>query len=253
MHSASRRRESGRRKSLTRALNTILLACRSNSCSGALDEALPEAQELIFMRSCPVRTARNTTADSENVVRKPDVVALFTSYLRRTIPDCQRYDFEDWCINQSAAEKEQASEKIKLEWLDVLQPWNVTFSKTTFDTSRLDSEYTAVGMTDLDGSDPSVASPVSVRGEKRKAGSPLQSGSGKRSRSTLTTSAAAVPLSHSAAENNGYEDPSILPSTDEQGAYYAIERLSAAWNITHCTVVQLTGECVTSHTVVCRG
>ena len=53
-----------------------------------------------------------------------------------------------------------------------------------------------------------------------------------------------------ASGSNSCSHAPLSITTDEQCAYYAIERLSAAWNITHCTVVQLSGECVINHMVI---
>lgn len=214
------------------------------------------------MRNDPVCISRSAAAEnfssSVDATRKPGIIAIFTSYLRKTVPDCQHYDFEDWCahLSQSSAEDENAAGKTKRVWLDVLQSWELKVSKTAFNVSRIDTKYTMVGLTDPEEPDPSVVQPVTSIGGKRKASHPLRSGSGKRSRSTRTTKAirpskipdAIVP--GGASGSNSCSHPPLSITTDEQCAYYAIERLSAAWNITHCTVVQLSGECVINHIVV---
>ena len=252
--SASESSETERYRPLVGALNTILLAFRSRPRSDATDDPLPKVQDLIFMRNDPIPVSRRREYGTENnkVQRKPDIIAIFTSYLYKAFPNCQDYDFEEWCthIGRMTAKrrKSAASKKDERGWLDILQPWEIKVSKATFVTSRMDTEYTTVGMKESDK--PEAGS------SKRKANKPLPSGSGKRSRSNGSASGTLPGNTHdntvpspSGVNDNTVPSPSgvtesdsDVSSADVQCAFYAIERLAAAWNVTHCTVVQLTGE-----------
>lgn len=228
--------ETDRYLPMTKALNAILIAFRGKAYPG-----LPMSNDdIIFMRNDPGYINADQKSRKLVTPKKPDVIGLLTSRLEDMLGDDEPRTFAKWCA--WAGRRKEKDEKHKLYWSDVQQFWEFKKSKEEITQAFwLDTrKYTLEAMLAKEVHLEVPASPTDRVSEnkKRKGDSPAvpsNSRAGKASRGSNLDSAG--------ARVEEVRDGNNSITTPEQCAYYAIERLSAAWHFTHCTGVEIDGKC----------
>lgn len=82
--------------------------------------------EIVFMLNDPqVIESRHLPLQINK--RKPDIICVFTSLLRRLNPDCAAYEFSDWQIHLAKQKREPL--ETKPTWKDIHLVWELKASK----------------------------------------------------------------------------------------------------------------------------
>ncbi|ESK81045.1 other 1 protein kinase [Moniliophthora roreri MCA 2997] len=239
--------EAERYKHLVSALNTVLCNFRSHKFKDLITPAELGDSELIFFTNDPAVITTQATGTE----RKPDIIATSPRTLENWFGVTDELEWTKLRDEINEGSKPRAG--LQRGWLDVLQPWELNKSKKSLRSERLEKVFSEKDLTEVaprddqvtekedhhaaDGPGPGTSS------RKRKHGSETDVESTSKRQKTLINN---PPLHESPVSNDQYDDapvPSMdkLCSPDEQLALYALERLNAAWNITHTTGILLRG------------
>lgn len=227
-------------------------------------------EEIVFMRNDP-SVIKSEYAYSDSL-RKPDVVATFVPYMQKRFGVLKDYDFEKMidCIadgsitttkvdlvdqgdgvgkiarvigkkltgrrktvTAKSTGKTPEAEPEPLQWIDVQQTWELKRTPDVRLKPCTDTVWNAEKLGEVT-SDSDLPSKVKV--EKGRDGTDRTAKSKNDSRSEPLPYASGLCTVGAQVTNEPKKDP------ESQCAYYAIERLSAAWYMTHSIVVMVDGE-----------
>ena len=217
-----------RNKTLSSALNTILTEFRDKEY-GHLPTPSRQAagEELIFMSNYQAFVESNHIANhASSSKRRPDIIATFTSTLRKHYTSGHKSKFEDWVRLASDGWFNDLLTR-KGRWIDVQLAWEIEPSHRN-DTDQHEEVSKAQGST-----------PPPMNTRKRQSDESL-SGDKKRVRVSEQTNGT-KPFHTLDKQRN------LIP--DLRCAYYALERLYAASTVTHSMAVLLEGESGLSHVI----
>ncbi|ESK83568.1 other 1 protein kinase, partial [Moniliophthora roreri MCA 2997] len=148
---------------------------------------------------------------------------------------------------------------LQRRWLDVLQPWELKKLQKSLGPERLEKAFSGKDLTEIAPRDDQVRKQAADRvaekgGNQAAGGSSTATSSGKRKRGSEAAIESSSKRQKSRIDNPSPRESSIsnaqypnasapsvdkLCSPDVQLAFYALERLRAAWNITHTTGILL--------------
>ena len=199
-------------------------------------------EEIIFLPNDPATiTSQHLHRDCDSAKRRPDVIAVFLSHLQERYEELQEKNWTAMAgeINRGKVKKlESGANRPPAKWIDIHQTWELKmdknkkleFSTRTWrkkDAPKADKLHLKRTREETNGSNDHPPS--------KKIGI-----SGTKSSATMTGSRSRISSLILPPEDGS----STRLSHDVQCAYYAIERLSAAWHITHSTVILLEGKCL---------
>uniref|UniRef100_A0A0W0G9D7 Fungal-type protein kinase domain-containing protein n=1 Tax=Moniliophthora roreri TaxID=221103 RepID=A0A0W0G9D7_MONRR len=237
--------EAERYKHLVSALNTVICNFRSRKFKDLITPAEMGDSELIFFTSDPAVLVTHVTGTE----KKPVIIAASPRTLKDWFGVTDELEWTKWRDEIKKGSKPRAG--LQRRWLDVLQPWELNKSKKSLRSERLEKVFSEKDLTEIaprddqvtekedhhaaDGPGPGTSS------RKRRRGSETDVESTSKRQKTLINNS---PLPESPIFNAQYANASAPPvdnlcSPDMQLAFYALERLSAAWNITHTTGILL--------------
>ena len=155
--------------------------------------------------------------------RRPDIIATFTSTLKKYHTSQSQTEFGDW-VQLVSDHRFLDLTSGKGQWLDVHQSWELDMSH---------KEYPVLHRESSESQDPTW--PLSSN-RKRQSDKAL-SGDRKRVRGlNPNQSSNSTPFQTVDKEKN------LVPEL--RCAYYAIERLRSAYHVTHSMTVHLEGKCI---------
>ncbi|EEB89019.1 hypothetical protein MPER_12938 [Moniliophthora perniciosa FA553] len=240
--------EAERYKHLVSVLNTILCNFRSHEFKDMITPDEMDDNELIFIANDPAVIK----ADVTGTERKPDIIATSLDTLNSWFSDWGQCVWTNWRSKIDKGSKPPAG--LDRRWLGARQPWELKRIRLLLKTGRLRQAYSVQDLTEIAPGDDKVIK----RTAEKKSNQPSNSsctGPGKRKRepedyieSTDSKKQKSLindpPLrkSHASDAQFANKPPPTsdnLCSPDVQLGYYALERLRAAWNITHATGVLL--------------
>ena len=168
-------------------------------------------------------TNEQTTIESDHIARhastskrKPDIIAISTSTLKKHFTNQRKTRFRDWV----RVVAEESSSDFICQWLDVHQSW------------ELDTMHRC----DQDQEEENTKTQDSIQ--------PLTDNRKRRSDESLSGDKKRARVSNPNNEPKPYQtlddDKNLVP--DLRCAYYAIERLRSACHVTHSMAVLLEGK-----------
>ncbi|KAI3605706.1 other 1 protein kinase [Moniliophthora roreri] len=237
--------EAERYKHLVSALNTVLCNFRSHKFKDLMTPAELGDSELIFVTNDPAVIVTQATGTE----RKPDIIATSPRTLENWFGVTDELEWTKLRDEINEGSKPRAG--LQRGWLDVLQPWVLNKSKKLLRSERLEKVFSEKDLTEVAPRDDQVTEKedhhtadgpgpgTSSRKRRRESETDVESTS-KRQRTLINN----CPLRESPISNAQYANASAPPldnlcSPDMQLAYYALERLCVAWNITHTTGIIL--------------
>lgn len=161
--------------------------------------------------------------------RKPDIIATFTSALYRTHGNYKDLGFEDWVCREAKRGKDQALSP-QLQWSDIHQSWDLDISRRFIPEFASDKHQNEVEQAHVMGR----SARVQPRNGLKRFADEEEHAQRKRARVQSHSNAERQPSS--IVDGRGH----LLPEL--RCAYYAAERFSAGWYISHSTAVLLEGK-----------
>lgn len=223
-------------RSLSTALNAVLhefrtrqfgdLPVPSERSDG--DELIFISNDLLMMESSHIREHLTKSK------RKPDIVATFTSKLQQAFDDPQGLSFEEWMYFNSKHEPAEPSSQ-KLQWTDIYQTWEMDL------TTRDDSNLLHEGHPNIDQTRPTDQPTASTSSTSSRRQNGLKRHSDEAEH--FPNKKARV-CGHSETERRPLQvvDDHFNLLPELRCAYFATERFSADWYISHSTAVLLQGD-----------
>ncbi|KAK0216566.1 hypothetical protein EDD85DRAFT_962350 [Armillaria nabsnona] len=177
--------------------------------------------------------------------RTPDLITILLSYLHKLDHEVEDFKYEEWVISvDSESEKWKQKWKDaarrggdgKTSWLDILSTWELKVHSVV-KCAELDERMSETKV--LGGTSSTPASNILHQASGSSTGAASsRSSAKKRSHAEAVGSEYASELTSSQKKPKTTDVNECL-TPDMQCAYYAIERLRAAWNVTHSIVLLL--------------
>lgn len=212
--------ETNQSNRLSTALNIVLLEFRSRQFGDLpipSDQTDSDGDELIFVSNDQLLVESKRIRDHmSNSKRTPDIVATFTSTLRQAFQDRKGLRFEDWAtLNAERGISKALSPGLK--WTDVYLTWDLNLSGVSVFSEK-----------------PSEPCLSRLQNGLKRPSDEEEQGQRKRARMSSQSETERRPSQITDGRGN------LLPEL--RCAYYATERLSAGWHISHSMAVLLEGE-----------
>lgn len=219
-------KEKDHQRLLSAALNIVLLEFRSRQF-GEMPTPSDQAngEELIFIPNKHTESSHIQDHISRSK-RKPDIIATFISTLRQVYDEHKDSTYEEWVRLDSECDSERSSTP-GLRWTDIHQVWEIDLPRK--DDPIIPDQYVKHAHPSKKSVDPSLSR--RQNGLKRPSDEEEHV---QRKRARVCSRPETEPLQF--MDNQG----NLMP--EFRWAYYAAERLSAGWYISHSTAVLLEGE-----------
>ena len=254
MLSSEKKLEKDRYHPISKALNAILREFRGKAYGDIPVPELRENEEVVYMPNDPA-TIESSHLKGERIARadrKPDVIGVFVPFFREMFKgnNVADFDFKDVVteIGKTHFSKTKRNFSCKPTWKDVQQTWEL---KNAGKEMKFPVENATWNTEDIlnrsldqpEEEEPKPQEKPTKRG--REGDDDTQKPPKKRScgGSSYTSSIFNEGEGSTSKFNlSGPPGNDTSLSHDVQCAFYAIERLRAAWFITHSTVMLLTGD-----------
>ncbi|PBK63617.1 hypothetical protein ARMSODRAFT_942005 [Armillaria solidipes] len=252
-----RRKSETRRYLLSTAINTIMLAYDGYHF-GQLPCLIGDERIIVIPNDPLVIESKKIKRDLPNAKRKPDNIFIQLSHLLKLDDRCEDFDYRAWVqsieteCKESKRVRKDADEKTS--WLEVHCSLELE-ARRVIECAPLDqlmSEKQVLGGTSFaPACDVLQFNDSKSESDRRLASQASSSSTGaasekKRSHPEAVGSEYASETT-SSQKKRKTSDLDELSTAETQCAYYAIERLRAAWNVTHSIVLLLDDNMLSIH------
>ena len=254
MLSSEKKLEKDRYHPISKALNAILREFRGKAYGDIPVPELRENEEVVYMPNDPA-TIESSHLKGERIARadrKPDVIGVFVPFFREMFEgnNVADFDFKDVVteIGKTHFSKTKRNFSCKPTWKDVQQTWEL---KNAGKEMKFPVENATWNTGDILNRPHYQMEEVQAKPEENpaKRGRDEEDDTQKPPKKKSCGGSSCVSSLFNEGEGSASglnmfgppgNDTTLTP--DVQCAFYAIERLRAAWFITHSTVMLLTGD-----------
>ena len=254
--SSGEKLEKDRYLPISSSLNAILSEFRDKAYKDIPAPKLRENEELLYIPNDPttIESKHLKDADITPAERKPDVIGVFVPFLRNMFDqdgiEDYNHDAMVTAIGQGKLVAKGGKGSCKPTWGDVQQTWELKNTNKKMEFPGEDAVWNTEDILNRSHDQPvkEPSKPKTKTKQPVKRGREGDDDTQKRPNKKSCGGSSQTPSIFTEGEGSassfslsGPPESDRSLNHDVQCAFYAIERLRAAWFITHSTVTLLTG------------